>query len=289
MAAASVRSDAAEVAAQVRAAGSSFYWAMRLQPQDKRNALFAVYAFCRVVDDIADGDANVPDPMRALERWVVHIDRLYDGDAADALDRSLVQAIDSYGLRQADFLAIIEGMMMDAAGPIARPDWETLTHYCDCVASAVGRLCIRIFGDASADARALANHQGQALQLTNILRDIEEDAARGRIYVPREILIERQMEAVPAAYLTGHEGLAALRAQLGKAAYAEYHAAERAAQKCDAIAIRPAMMMMDAYRQKLDDWAANDWLEPPANPIHKLRQRADLMMKAARLWMKPGA
>lgn len=277
--------DDAEVTALVRAAGSSFYWAMRLQPAHKRQALFAVYAFCRVVDDIADGDAGVADPVRALERWVMRIDSLYDGEADNALERALIYAITQFALRKSDFLAIIEGMMMDAKGPILRPDWQSLTHYCDCVASAVGRLCIRVFGDASKPARTLADHQGQALQLTNILRDIEEDAQRGRIYVPIEVLTKHAMQLVPPDVLPGHPGLTAIRADLGQAAKAHYEAADTAARSCDAVAIRPAMMMMDAYRQKYNDWADSDWSGPPDTPLHKLRQRASLMMKAAQLWV----
>ncbi|MEO0412730.1 MAG: squalene/phytoene synthase family protein [Pseudomonadota bacterium] len=278
------RADHAQTAATVRAAGSSFYWAMRLQPLHKRRALFAVYAFCRVVDDIADGDAGVADPVRALERWVMRVEALYDDEASDALERCLVSAINAFDLRKRDFLAIIEGMMMDANGPVLRPDWQELTHYCDCVASAVGRLCIRIFGDASDDARALADHQGQALQLTNILRDIEEDAERGRIYVPRELLSKHHMLTVQPEHLIGHRALPAVRAELGAAAQARYDGADAAARQCDASAIRPAMMMMDAYHQKLDDWAQSDWHGPPDNPIHKIRQRVQLMLKAAQLW-----
>ena len=282
-----VKADDAVVASQVRAAGSSFYWAMRLQPPNKRAGLFAVYAFCRIVDDIADGDAGVADPQRALERWVLRVEALYDGKAEDALGRALVRAVHEFKLRQSDFLSIIEGMMMDANGPVLRPDWPTLTHYCDCVASAVGRLCIRIFGDSSDHARALADHQGQALQLTNILRDIEEDAERGRIYVPQEILADVQANDMSPTALASSAVLPAIRAQIGAAALQRCEAAEAAAHACDAVAIRPAMMMMDAYRQTFDDWAAAGWHRPKSSPVIKLRRRADLMMKAAKLWLVP--
>lgn len=277
------------VAAQVRAAGSSFYWAMRLQPRRKRAGLFAIYAFCREVDDIADGDAGVADPVRALERWVARIDELFDGYAKTPLERSLVRAIVDFSLRKADFLAVIEGMMVDAKGPMQRPTMDQLTHYCDCVASAVGRLCIRVFGDASDAAKTLASEQGQALQLTNILRDIEEDAHRKRIYIPLPILKAHGLESVPPRDLIGHGRLPRVRADLGALASQRFQAADAAAAQCDQVAIRPAMMMMDAYRHTFDSWARNGWQPPNASPLSKLAKRAMLLQKALRLWVRQGA
>lgn len=274
------------IAAQVRAAGSSFYWAMRLQPRHKRAGLFAIYAFCREVDDIADGDAGVADPVRALERWVVRIDDVFDGAAKTPLERALVRSIQAFGLRKADFLAIIEGMMVDAKGPMQRPTMDQLIHYCDCVASAVGRLCIRVFGDASDPAKKLASEQGLALQLTNILRDIEEDAQRGRIYVPRPILKAHGLEDVPPETLIGHPSLPGVRGDLGALALAHFNAAQEAAAQCDPVAIRPAMMMMDAYRHTYDSWARSDWHPPKASPLRKLAKRGMLIQKALRLWVR---
>ena len=107
----------------------------------------------------------------------------------------------SYHLKQEDFDAVIDGMAMDAEHDIRAPDWETLDLYCDRVASAVGRLSVRIFGLADDPGVALAYHLGRALQLTNILRDIDEDASKGRLYLPRE--------ALAAAGVTSDEPLAA--------------------------------------------------------------------------------
>lgn len=280
--------DDREIAAQVRAAGSSFYWAMRLQPRRKRAGLFAIYAFCREVDDIADGDADVADPTQALEDWRERVETLYQETAQTPLERSLLRAIGHFELKKADFLAIIEGMLMDANGPIRRPDMETLTHYCDCVASAVGRLCIGVFGDASAPAKALASEQGQALQLTNILRDIEEDAERGRIYVPMDILQAHGLETVAPSALVDHLKLSLVRADLGALAGMRFRAAEALAAQCDQRAIRPAMMMMDAYRQTYDSWAANDWQLPASTVSTRVKKRSVLMAKALGLWLRRG-
>ncbi|MHB1204597.1 MAG: squalene/phytoene synthase family protein, partial [Rhodospirillaceae bacterium] len=139
-------SDADLIRARVQAAGSSFYWAMRFLPQAKREALFAVYAFCREVDDIADGNASRSEKIVTLDGWRQKIEELYIGHAADPICRSLGRAITAYGLRKKDFIAVIQGMEMDARGPIVAPSLEELDLYCDCVAAAVGRLCVPIFG-----------------------------------------------------------------------------------------------------------------------------------------------
>lgn len=289
MTVANIDQDNRVVAAAVRAAGSSFYWAMRLQPPQKRAALFAIYGFCREVDDIADGDAGVADPVRALETWTLRIDALFQGDGKTPLERCLAKAIGDYGLRKDDFLCVIEGMLMDANGPVLRPSMAQLTHYCDCVASAVGRLCIRVFGDASDAAKALANEQGQALQLTNIIRDIEEDAQAGRIYIPFEILEAHGLAKLSPKALTAHPDLARARADLGAVALARYDAAQQAAAQCDPVAIRPAMMMMDAYRHTYDRWAASAWRKPPMSVRGSLEKRGKLMAKALKLWLQQSA
>ncbi len=102
--------------------------------------------------------------------------------------RALARTAHDFSLRKEDFLAVIDGMDMDAAADIRAPDWATLDLYCDRVASAVGRLSVRVFGMNELDGIALAHHLGRALQLTNILRDVDEDAEIGRLYLPREAL-----------------------------------------------------------------------------------------------------
>src|SRR5439155_25690889 len=118
-----------------------------------------------------------------------NIDALYFGRPPDDL-RNLARTVREFDLRKDDFVAVIEGMEMDAAAQIRAPDWAKLDLYCDRVASAVGRLSVRVFGLGEADGILLAYHLGRALQLTNILRDLDEDAAIGRLYLPREALVE---------------------------------------------------------------------------------------------------
>lgn len=178
---------APEANAQGVASGSSFYAAMRILPREQREAMFQIYSFCRQVDDIADSDGPRPERLAALDQWRRDIDALYAGKPP-ARVKDYASSVKQFGLRREDFIAIIDGMEMDVPADIRAPDARTLDLYCDRVASAVGRLSVRVFGLGEEDGILLAHHLGRALQLTNILRDIDEDAGIGRLYLPRENL-----------------------------------------------------------------------------------------------------
>ena len=170
------------------ASGSSFYAGMKVLPRPERHAMYAVYDFCRIVDDIAD-DQQGDRATRAvqLDRWRADLDSLYAG-GDPGVAAMLVEPVRRFGLRREDFEAVIDGMAMDVARDIRWPTADTLDLYCDRVASAVGRLSIKIFGMEERPGFELAHHLGRALQLTNILRDIDEDAHIGRVYLPHELL-----------------------------------------------------------------------------------------------------
>jgi presqualene diphosphate synthase len=170
------------------ASGSSFYAAMRILPREQRDAMFQIYSFCRQVDDIADSTGPRPERLAAIQQWRDDIDALYQGNPPPRLQDYLA-TVRHFGLKREDFLAIIDGMEMDIPQDIRAPDLATLDLYCDRVASAVGRLSVRVFGLPEQDGILLAHHLGRALQLTNILRDIDEDAGIGRLYLPREGLL----------------------------------------------------------------------------------------------------
>src|SRR6476659_832434 len=175
------------MAAATRASGSSFYNAMRILPRAQREAMFEIYSFCRQVDDIADSNGPRGERREQLERWRADIDGLYVNKSSPRT-QGLAVAVREFGLRREDFHAVIDGMEMDVLGDIRAPNDATLDLYCNRVASAVGRLSVRVFGMPEADGIALAHHLGRALQLTNILRDLDEDAAIGRLYLPAEEL-----------------------------------------------------------------------------------------------------
>jgi presqualene diphosphate synthase len=190
---------------QQAAAGSSFYAAMRILPRAQREGMFEIYSFCRQVDDIADSDGPREARLAALQRWRADIDAIYVGRPPAHL-AALARVVAEFTLIRDDFIAVIDGMEMDVVTTIVAPDRATLDVYCDRVASAVGRLSVRVFGMSADEGRLLSHHLGRALQLTNILRDIDEDAAIGRVYLPRELLLAAGLttltpDAVRAAVL----------------------------------------------------------------------------------------
>ena len=257
--------DLAEVEEVVRAAGTSFYRGMRILPPDRRMAMYAIYAFCRIVDDIADDPAPFDTILPRLNDWRTRIDTLYAGQADSAVTRVLLRAIATFDLRQADFAAVIDGMQMDAETTIVAPDLATLDLYCDRVAAAVGRLSVRAFGDRSENADKVAWSLGRALQLTNILRDVHEDAGRGRLYLPAEYLDDAGIAHDPQAALADPR-LAKVCARLAQDAHRHFDTAFAAMRLCDAKAMKPARLMGATYAAILARLETRGWarLDVPA-------------------------
>lgn len=242
------QADLDAVTAIVRDAGTSFYRGMRVLPPDRRAAMYGIYAFCRLVDDIADDEATPLASRRcALRSWRERIDRIYAGTPDDLpVARVLAAASRAYALRRADFIAVIDGMEMDSLAPIVAPSLDDLDLYCDRVAAAVGHLSVRAFGDASPAADEVAHALGRALQLTNILRDLAEDAARGRLYLPREWLAEAGVPATPEGALAS-PALPAVCARVVGLAHRYFAEAQAAMARCDRRAMKPARLMGATY------------------------------------------
>jgi presqualene diphosphate synthase len=247
---------------RVESAGTSFYWAMRLLPQDRRNGMYAVYAFCREVDDIADGDRPVEHKLAALGAWRQEIDALYVGRPNLLVARALRGPTLRYGLRRQDFLAIIDGMEMDARENIRAPDLAMLDLYCARVASAVGHLSVHVFGDAGGAAHLVAESLGRALQLTNILRDLDEDAARQRLYLPREILDRHGIAGSDPTAILRHPALPAVCRDVAAFAEGHFREAEQAMTRCSRRAMRPAAVMAAIYQATLSALLRSGWREP---------------------------
>ena len=253
--------DLVAVEAIVKRAGTSFYRGMKVLPRDRRAAMYAIYAFCRIVDDVADEPAPLARKVAGLAAWRARIAGVYAGAGDEAVSRVLVLAVRAFGLRQEDFVAVIDGMAMDMAQAIVAPDLVTLDLYCDRVAAAVGRLSVRAFGDGSADADEVAWHLGRALQLTNILRDVAEDAGRGRLYLPREWLDDAGVPHDPAEALR-HKALPALCARMAAQAHRHFDLAAAAMLRCDPKAMKPARLMGATYAALLVRLQERGWSDP---------------------------
>ena len=274
--------DATPAALQAQVSGSSFYAGMRVLPQAEREAMYAVYGFCRIVDDIADDQQGDPaSRAAALDQWRRDIDALYVGE--DPGQASLVaRAVERFGLDKADFMAVIDGMAMDVAEDIRWPDFATLDLYCDRVASAVGRLSVKIFGMPHDDGINLAHHLGRALQFTNILRDIDEDAGIGRVYLAREHLEAAGVSlTTPEALVRDPKVDGAARALAAKA-HEHFAAAQTILKRRPKGHLIAPRLMAAVYAPILDRMEAAGW----APPRHRIKvNKTALIFTALRLWL----
>jgi len=250
-----------ENANQKSASPSSFYSAMRILPRDQRDAMFLIYSFCRKVDDIADSDLPRQERRNGLDVWRADINALYDNTKAPKL-ADYVPIIRQFGLRRDDFLAIIDGMAMDAAEDIRAPDLAKLDLYCDRVASAVGRLSVKVFGLNDVDGIALAHHLGRALQLTNILRDLDEDAGLGRLYLPKEFLVRAGITATEPAAVLASASLPKACVPLVERARAHYVQAEDIMRRNPRKVVRAPRIMGKVYGGILDLLADRGFTAP---------------------------
>jgi 15-cis-phytoene synthase len=233
-----------------RRSSSNFYYAFRLLSLERRDALQAVYAFCRFVDDIAD-DAGRRDPAGLLGRWRDELSRVYHGTPAHPIGVALADAVRRFPLAQQHFVDLIRGVEMD----LTRRRYESfdaLYEYCYLVASTVGLLCIEIFGHEDPSACDYAVDLGVAFQLTNILRDVMEDGRRGRIYLPLEDL--RRYDCSEAELLGGRYSprVGALMAFECGRARAYYLRARGALAASDRSSLAAAEAMRLIYERLLD-------------------------------------
>ncbi len=244
--------------------GTSFRWSMKILPPEKRQAMYAVYAFCREVDDVADEPGDPARKEAELDAWRAEIAALYAGTPTRPTTRALAEALGHFDLPQEAFLAVIDGMAMDLKGEMRAPDAATLHLYCDRVAGAVGRLSLPIFGGASRFENELARALGEALQLTNILRDLGEDARLGRLYLPRERLRAHGIETDDPGAVLAHPNVGAVCRELATAARRRYADSAALIARGDATLLRPCRVMMAVYRRILDGLERRGWDDPGA-------------------------
>jgi len=267
---------------KAKASGSSFYNSFRFLPKDKRRAITALYAFCREVDDVVDecSDANVA--RTTLNWWRNEVAAIYTGTPQHPVTQALVPIIKQFNLAQEHFLEIIDGMEMDLVQP-RYADFKSLQLYCYRVASVVGLLSVEIFGYSDRQTLKYAHDLGIALQLTNIIRDVGEDARRNRIYLPQDELQQFGVSSEDILHARETEGFQKLMAYQIERARHYYQQALDHLPAVDRKAQRTGLIMAAIYRATLD--------EVVASGCHVLKERVSLtptykLWLALKAWLK---
>lgn len=238
---------------------------MRLLPADRRAAMFALYDFCRLVDDIADGPGATEVKRARLAVMRGAVAALYEtGVALDPTLAALAPAIGHYRLPRAELDAVIDGMEMDVDGPLTAPTIAELQLYCRRVAGSVGLAIVQVFERPDADRFAIL--LGEALQLTNILRDVSEDAEIGRLYLPAELLESAGIATPSPKAALSHPALPAACAALAAIAERRFVEAEAELSRIGRARLWPALAMMATYRALLARLVKAGWRHPGRPP-----------------------
>jgi phytoene synthase len=238
--------------------GSSFYYSFRFLPPQQRSAITALYAFCREVDDAVD-EVSDPDVARVkLGWWRTEVGATFEGRAHHPVALALAPAVATFNLPQEHFQTVIDGMTMDLEHS-RYPDFATLERYCHCVAGVVGLLSAEIFGYTNPSTRDYARNLGVAFQLTNIIRDVGEDAQRGRIYLPEDELSRFGVEPRDLLARRAPAGFKALMAHQVERARAFYARALAALPPADRRAQRPGLIAAAIYQALLAEIERDDF------------------------------
>ena len=255
------------------ASGSSFYYAFLFLPPQRRAAITAFYAFCREVDDVVD---EVTDPGVAASKlawWHNEVHQAFAGKPNHPVTQALMPLVAEFGIQEASLQSVIEGCEMDLT-QTRYLDYPNLTRYCHLVAGVVGEVSAKIFGQTDADTTAYAHKLGQAFQLTNIIRDVGEDALRGRIYLPVNELQQFDVKAHEVLNRLDSARFQALMQFQATRAHALYDEALALLPSDDWKHQKPGLMMASIYRTLLREIEAKKFpvltQRVALTPLHKL-------------------
>ncbi|RYX91265.1 MAG: squalene synthase HpnD [Comamonadaceae bacterium] len=257
------------------ASGSSFYYAFLFLPKPRRAAITAFYAFCREVDDVVDDMVDVGVARTKLAWWQSEVAGAYAGNPTHPVMKALMPLAGEYGIESRHLLAVIEGCQMDLE-QTRYLDYPNLQRYCHLVAGVVGEVAARIFGQSQPQTTEYAHRMGQAFQLTNIIRDVGEDALRGRIYLPIDDLQKFDVKAHEILNRVYSERFVALMKFQAARAHALYDEALAMLPAEDRRSQKPGLMMASIYRTLLS--------EIERDGFHVLNQRISLT-PLRKLWL----
>ena len=245
----------------VKKSGSSFFWSMRLLPRAKREAMYTIYAFCRHIDDIVDGDLPIKEKQELLAAWREEIDNIYDKKVpATEIGRKIYKNCMRFKLPKEEFLRLIESISMDLPKPMQAPKLNDFLKYCRGVAGVPGSLSLRIFGCKDENLiEELATSLGNALQITNILRDVKEDAQANRLYIPKEYLKKAEISSKKPSEVIVNKNLSVAREELAKLAAGDYAKANQVIQFLDKKTARPVKAIAAIYKKYFDIMQNRGW------------------------------
>ncbi|GGF51717.1 hypothetical protein GCM10011332_01150 [Terasakiella brassicae] len=254
-------------------AKSSFALGMKALPKDRRGYLFAIYAYCRMLDDIADNALPREEKLKKLNEWRTKVTQLIVGKPSCAITRILCEAIDQYDVPKDELYQLIDGMEVDILGPIHAPSWDDLYDYCRKVAVSVGLLSLPIFGRTDQGAQDFAQELGYALQLTNILRDVVEDDQVGRLYLPQESLQKHQVEGIVSPNLN------LVLADVAEKTEQHYKNAEKLLRQIGSANLKPAVLMKQAYQKIFKKMQHRGWHQMTPRMSLSKTEKAFLVME----------
>ena len=266
----------------VKKSGTSFFWSMRFLPFGKRNAMYTIYAFCRHIDDIVDGDKDVSEKLELIEAWKQEINNIYDKKIpATEIGRKIYKNCMRFKLPKEEFVRLINSISMDLPTPLRAPSMEQFNEYCRGVAGVPGNLSLRVFGvKDEALIEKLSTTLGNALQITNILRDVKEDAQAGRLYIPKEMLEKAGITTTDPLSVVVHPNLAKAREELAKIAAEDYSVSYQLLKNLDKKITRPVLMMANIYKHYFDMMQNRGWeIISPKPQINKFK-KLSLALKA---------
>jgi len=249
-----------------RAAGSSFRLPIRLLPRAKREAMSVIYALCRVLDDAADADAPAAERRTRLDSLAAEVRASLGGNPTTALGRSLGAVAAAFPIDPAEIDALIDGLRGDIESPPCGLSREALDLYCRRVAGAPGLLALAVLGADGAAARRFGIALAQAMQMTNILRDTETDAKRGRLYLPLDLLAEAGIAGASPAETVAHPAFADARTRFADLADERYREARRLLEDCNPAPLGLPIAFLILYRDLLERVRAAIRARPKTRP-----------------------
>lgn len=266
----------------VKKSGTSFFWSMRFLPFGKRNAMYTIYAFCRHIDDIVDGDKEVSEKLDLMEAWRQEIENIYEKKVPETeIGRKIYKNCMRFKLPKEEFVRIINSISMDLPTPVRAPSMEQFNEYCRGVAGVPGNLSLRIFGVTDeALIEKLSTTLGNALQITNILRDVKEDAQDGRLYIPKEMLEDAGITSTDPLTVVVHPNLARAREHLAKIAAADYEESYQLIKQLDKKIARPVLMMANIYKRYFDIMQNRGWEVISPKPHLSKMKKLSLALRA---------